>query len=274
MESVSPREVLEWAVETYGEGLTLSLSFGGSEGLVLLDMLSRITDQVRIFTLDTGLLFKETQEFREEIMQRYRLPLDIVHPKLTVEAQARQYGDRLYAHDPDLCCHIRRVEPFQRALKGYKAWVTGIRRDQTPQRAGTPIVGWEKRFEVVKIAPLAAWSSEQVEGYVREHELPTNPLLEKGYRSIGCEPCTQPMEERENARAGRWKGFEKIECGLHWVGKDLKRGGENNFAPGHPVAAFKHVLLGEYPRATWCGRTFSWYTVMNSAKRGKDGYYT
>ncbi|TCJ13208.1 phosphoadenylyl-sulfate reductase [Rubrobacter taiwanensis] len=217
LEGASPPEVLEWAVETYGEGLTLSVSFGGAEGMVLLDMLSRITGRVRVFTLDTGFLFRETLRFRAEVMRRYRLPLEVVRPQLTITQQAARFGERLYAHDPDFCCRMRKVEPLERALRGYAAWVTGIRREQTAQRRETPVVGWEERFGVVKIAPLARWSSEQVEEYVRERGVPVNPLLERGYRSIGCEPCTRPVGIGEDDRAGRWDGFEKTECGLHWV---------------------------------------------------------
>lgn len=218
LEGAPPSEVLEWAVEAYGDRLTLSLSFGNAEGIVLLDMLSHITNKVRAFTLDTGFLFKETKQFREEIMQRYQLPLEVFHSRLTVAKQAEQYGDRLYARHPDLCCQMRKVEPQERALRGYEAWITGMRREQTLQRADTPVVGWEKRFEVAKIAPLAGWSHEQVEEYVREHDIPLNPLLDEGYRSIGCEPCTRQVAKGEGARAGRWSGSEKTECGLHWMG--------------------------------------------------------
>jgi phosphoadenosine phosphosulfate reductase len=217
LEHAAPQEVLEWAVDAYGEGLTLSVSFGGAEGVVLLDMLSRITDRVRVFTLDTGFLFPETVKFREELMRRYGLSLEVVRPKLNITQQAARIGERLYAFDPDACCRMRKVEPLERALEGYSAWVTGIRRDQTAERRDTPVVGWEERFGVVKVAPLARWSVGQVDEYVRRHDLPLNPLLEKGYRSIGCVPCTRPVEHGEDARAGRWAGTEKTECGLHWM---------------------------------------------------------
>ena len=207
----------------YGEGLTLSVSFGGAEGMVLLDMLARITrdadaPKIRVYTLDTSFLFEETVRFREEAMRRYDLQLEVMRPKLTVAEQVALYGDQLYSCKPNICCQIRKVEPQERALRGYDAWVTGIRRDQTPQRANTPVVRWEERFGVAKIAPLATWDTARVEAYVREHDIPLNPLLSRGYRSIGCKPCTRPVAPDEDPRAGRWSGTGKTECGLHWVG--------------------------------------------------------
>ncbi len=228
LENAAPEEILKWALGVYGEGLTLSVSFGGAEGMVLLDMLDRITGvngtpRVRVFTLDTGFLFEETVRFREEAMRRYDLPLEVVRPRLTLTEQVALYGEELYSCKPEICCQIRKVEPQARALEGYDAWVTGIRRDQTPQRAETPVVGWEERFGVVKISPLASWDEAQVEEYVREHDVPLNPLLKMGYRSIGCEPCTRPVAPGEDARAGRWPGTGKTECGLHFVGGAVKR---------------------------------------------------
>jgi phosphoadenosine phosphosulfate reductase len=211
----SAEEVLGWALKTYGDGLTLSLSFGGAEGMVLLDMLWRQGARVRTFTLDTGFLFEETVEFRENVMKRYEMPLEVVHPELSIAAQAQQFGDRLYRSNPDLCCYMRKVEPQRRALAGYDAWITGIRRTQTQQRAGTPVVEWEEHLSVAKIAPLATWSTEQVSDYVERHQVPLNPLLEKGYTSIGCEPCTRRVQDGEQGRAGRWADTEKTECGLH-----------------------------------------------------------
>ncbi|MEW6636038.1 MAG: phosphoadenylyl-sulfate reductase [Actinomycetota bacterium] len=223
LEGAPPQEILEWAVETYGEGLTLSVSFGNPEGMVLLDMLSRITERAWIFTLDTGFLFEETVRFREEAMRRYPLPLKVVTPELSVEEQVERYGPRMYTCAPDLCCEIRKIRPQKRFLEGYDAWVTGIRREQTPQRAQTPVVGYDEFFGVAKIAPLVRWSADQVEEYVREHDVPLNPLLSRGYRSIGCEPCTRPVAPGEDARAGRWAGTEKTECGIHIVGGRVRR---------------------------------------------------
>jgi phosphoadenosine phosphosulfate reductase len=223
LEDAQPQEILEWAVETYGGRLALSASFGGPEGMVLLDMLSRITDEVTVLTIDTGFLFDETIEFREEVMRRYRLPVEVLRPALSVEEQVRRYGEKMRTCSPDLCCQVRKVEPLERALRGYDAWITGIRRDQTAQRADTPVIRWEERFQAAKIAPLARWSGEQVWGYVREHDVPVNPLLHQGYESIGCEPQTRPVQPGEDPRAGRWSGMEKTECGLHWVGGQVNR---------------------------------------------------
>jgi phosphoadenosine phosphosulfate reductase len=223
LEDAPPMEILEWAVETYGEGLALSASFGGPEGMALLDMLSRITDEVTVLTIDTGFLFKETIEFREEVMRRYELPLVVLRPELSVEEQVERYGEKMKTCTPDLCCQIRKIQPLQRALKRYEAWMTGIRREQTPQRANTPVVYWEARYGAAKIAPFAHIKEEWVHEYIAEHDVPVNPLLKKGYKSIGCEPCTRPVAPDEDARAGRWSGLEKTECGLHWVGGQAVR---------------------------------------------------
>ncbi len=223
LEGAPPMEILQWAAETYGDGLALSASFGGPEGMALLDMLSRITDEVTVLTIDTGFLFKETIEFREKVMRRYKLPLVVLRPELSVEEQVERYGEKMRTCTPDLCCQIRKVEPLQRALERYEAWMTGIRREQTPQRANTLIVSWEARYGAAKIAPFASVKEEWVHEYVAEHDVPVNPLLKKGYKSIGCEPCTRPVSPDEDPRAGRWSGMEKTECGLHWVGGQAVR---------------------------------------------------
>ena len=223
LEDSSPQDILRWAVSAFGEDLTLSVSFGNPEGMVLLDMLSRITDKAQVFTLDTGFLFEETVRFREEAMKRYTLPLKVLTPGLTVEEQVERYGPALYSCAPDLCCEVRKIEPQRRFLRDYGAWVTGIRRDQTTQRMSTPVLSWEERFGVVKIAPLVNWSAGEVEEYVRERGGPLNPLLGRGYKSIGCAPCTRPVAPDEDARAGRWPGMDKTECGLHFMGGAVKR---------------------------------------------------
>src|SRR5215207_1716198 len=186
LEDSTPQDILRWAAEVYGEDLTLSVSFGNPEGMVLLDMLSRITDKAQVFTLDTGFLFEETIRFREEAMKKYPLPLKVLTPGLTVEEQVERYGPKLYSCAPDLCCEVRKIEPQRRFLRDYGAWVTGIRRDQTAMRESTPMV---------------TWSAGEVEEYVRERGVPLNPLLGGGYKSIGCAPCTQPVAPGEDARA-------------------------------------------------------------------------
>ena len=223
LEGADPRETIEWAVETYGDGLALSASFGGGEGMALLDMISKITDKVTVLTIDTGFIFKETAEFREEVIRRYKLPVEVLRPALTVEEQVERYGEPLRTCSPDLCCQVRKIEPLQRALQRYDAWMTGIRRVQTPQRAGTNVVAWEESYGAAKIAPLAHWTEEQVWAYNEEHDVPVNPLLHQGYKSIGCEPQTRPVHHDEDPRAGRWSGLDKTECGIHFVGGEARR---------------------------------------------------
>lgn len=223
LEGADPREVIAWAVETYGDGLALSASFGGGEGMALLDMIHKLTDRVTVLTIDTGFIFRETARFREEVMRRYSLPLEVLRPRLTLEEQVERFGEQMRTCTPDLCCQIRKIEPLQRALARYDAWMTGIRREQTPQRAGTRVVAWDERYGAAKIAPLASWTEEQVWDYVREHDVPVNPLLHQGYRSIGCEPQTRPVHEDEDARAGRWSELDKTECGIHFVDGGVQR---------------------------------------------------
>lgn len=215
LEGVGAGEILDWALETYAEGLTFSVSFGGAEGMVLLDMLWRRGERIRVYTLDTGFLFADTIRFRGQVTERYGMPVEVVRPELTVDKQAKQLGEQLYRSNPDLCCYMRKVEPHIRALEGYDAWLTGIRRAQTKQRTDAPVVMWESRFGIAKISPLASWSAEQVKEYIEKHDVPLNPLSDMGYRSIGCEPCTEKVAAGEPDRAGRWAAFEKTECGLH-----------------------------------------------------------
>ncbi len=223
LEGAGPQQILKWAVETYGSGLALSASFGGGEGMALLDMLSKITDEVTILTIDTGFIFKETADFRDEVMRRYKLPMEVLRPALTVDEQVERYGEQMRTGSPDLCCQVRKIEPLQRALSRYDAWMTGIRRVQTPQRADTKVVFWEERYEAAKIAPLARWTDEQVWGYIKEHDVPVNPLLHQGYKSIGCEPQTRPVHDDEDPRAGRWAGSDKTECGIHFINGQVGR---------------------------------------------------
>ncbi|CAN5722207.1 phosphoadenylyl-sulfate reductase [soil metagenome] len=223
LEGADPREAIEWAVETYGEGLALSASFGGGEGMALLDMISKITDKVTVLTIDTGFIFKETAEFREEVIRRYKLPVEVLRPALSVEEQVELYGEQMRTCSPDLCCQIRKIEPLKKALQHFDAWMTGIRRVQTPQRAGTNVVAWEESYGAAKIAPLAHWTEDQVWAYNDEHGISVNPLLHQGYKSIGCEPQTRPVHHDEDPRAGRWSGSEKTECGIHFVGGESRR---------------------------------------------------
>lgn len=215
LESSTPREILTWAIDTYTPRITLACSFGGPSGMVLLDMVMELDHSVPVFYLDTRFLFPETYALMQEASRRYDITPRAVRPGISVARQAKQYGDELWARDPDRCCEIRKVLPQQRALKKFDAWITGIRRDQSSTRRATPVVEWDAKFGLAKINPLANWSEREVWQYVSAHSIPTNTLHEHGYPSIGCTHCTRPISAGEDLRAGRWSGFEKIECGLH-----------------------------------------------------------
>jgi len=213
-EAEAPQTVLRWAVEEFGEDVALATGFG-AEGCVLVHMLSVIKPDVRIFYLDTDLLFPETYALRDELEERYGVRFERRTSKLSLEAQAQQYGERLWEGQPDLCCQLRKVEPLQQIVEELSAWITAIRRDQTPARASAGIVERDQKFGLVKINPLASWSSIDVWNYIVKHDVPYNPLHDAGYSSIGCRPCTTPVQIGEDARAGRWRGACKTECGLH-----------------------------------------------------------
>jgi phosphoadenosine phosphosulfate reductase len=212
-EAADPREILAWAVETFGDGLSVGASFGGASGMVILHMISRLKPDVHVFVLDTDYLFEETYETMRRAVPALGLTnVQVYKSRLSHEEQTRQYGAALWMRDPDLCCELRKVEPNRRALEGKSAWVSGLRRDQSEGRAETPIISWAPKFGVVKINPLANWSEKQTWAYIIEHGVPYNPLLDRGYASIGCYNCTVPGVQ---GRAGRWQGFDKDECGLH-----------------------------------------------------------
>jgi len=212
-ESAQPQAIVEWAVDTFGDGLSVGASFGGASGMAILHMVSRLKPDVHVFLLDTDYLFEETYETMRRAVPALGLTnVQVYKSKLTHEEQARQYGAALWMRDPDLCCELRKVEPNRRALEGRTAWVSGLRRDQSEGRAAIPIISWAEKFGVVKINPLANWSEKQTWAYILEHRVPYNPLLDRGYASIGCYNCTVPGVQ---GRAGRWQGFEKDECGLH-----------------------------------------------------------
>lgn len=209
-----PQDVLAWGLTTYGPRISLASSFG-AEDVALIDMLARLDRPFRLFYLDTDLLFAQTLALIERISRRYGVQPERYAARLTLAEQAAAQGDALWARRPDQCCAIRKVEPLGRALAALDAWITGIRRDQTPQRAGARLVEWDAAHGLVKLNPLAPWTAEQVWAYIRANDVPYNPLHEQGYPSIGCTPCTRPVRAGEDPRAGRWAGFEKTECGLH-----------------------------------------------------------
>lgn len=218
LESLSPLDVLLWSVDRFPR-ITFATGFG-LEGCVLIDLIGRHALPIDVFTLDTGLLFPETYELWRRLEERYGIGIRGVRPDLTVEEQQARCGARLWEINPDRCCELRKVIPLRRALSGFDAWITAIRRDQTPERAQAQLVEHDRRFALVKVNPLVGWTGEDVWAYVRAHRVPYNPLHERGYASIGCAPCTSPTLPGEDARAGRWRGRSKTECGLH---ADVKR---------------------------------------------------
>jgi phosphoadenosine phosphosulfate reductase len=218
-ETASLEEILRWAWDRFGERAAIGTSFQGA-GLVVLHTSRDIGCPFPVFTLDTGLLFPETLALKAKLEARYGLQIESLHPEQTVDEQAAEHGAELWARHPDLCCTLRKVLPLQKKLTELDVWITGVRRQQSDTRTGTKILEVYK-FDVlrdrhiIKLNPMAGWSREQVREFLDRHEIPTNPLLEKGYRSIGCWPCTRPVGEGESERAGRWTGFDKAECGIH-----------------------------------------------------------
>ena len=212
-EAMQAEDVLRWAYEEFGDRLCLTCSWQ-KQSSVLVHMVSELGLDLPIVELDTHLFFRETYETRERLVARYGLTL--IRPEvMTVAEQHAREGPNLWENDPDRCCHIRKVEPLVKALQPYDAWISGIRRDQSPSRAETPKIEWSERYEVFKIHPLADWDEKRVWAYINVNEIPSNPLHDAGYRSIGCIPCTRPTAPDEEERAGRWAGSDKLECGIH-----------------------------------------------------------
>jgi phosphoadenylyl-sulfate reductase (thioredoxin) len=214
LEGHSPEQILAWAAERYAPRIALATAFG-PESCVLIDLIARGRLPVSIFTLDTGLLFPETYALWHRLEQRYGVRIRGVRPEQSVEQQALAHGEQLWQREPGRCCELRKLEPLRGALSGLDAWVTGIRREQTPARAAALAAEPDARFGLVKVNPLVAWSESDVWEYVRSHDVPVNELHARGYRSIGCLPCTTPVAAGEPARAGRWRGQARQECGLH-----------------------------------------------------------
>ena len=217
----TPQDLLAWALGRFGRRIAVVTALQ-DEGIVLLDMARKIAPDVRAITIDTGRLPNETYRFIETVRERLDVTVEIVHPDArSLAALVGEQGPNLFYRSVDArlsCCRVRKVEPLRRALGGMDAWITGLRRDQTPDRAATPILARDDAHGgVLKLAPLAAWSLDDVAVYLRAHDLPRHPLYARGYRSIGCAPCTRPVQIGEPARAGRWwweQGTHK-ECGLH-----------------------------------------------------------
>ena len=214
LETEPPEAILRWALNKFGPDVALATGFG-AEGCVLIQLLSSVSKNARIFYLDTDLLFPETYELRAQLETRYGVRIEQRVAPLSLRAQAHQYGERLWEREPNLCCHLRKVQPLQEVLAGLRAWITAIRREQTPARASVGIIERDRNFGLIKINPLATWSEREVWNYIKDHDIPYNPLYDNGYASIGCTPCTTMIQIGEDARAGRWRGLEKTECGLH-----------------------------------------------------------
>ena len=213
LEQEHPEAIVRWAIETFGDGVSIGASFGGVTGMAILHMAATLKPDVHVFVLDTDYLFEETHETMRQAVSSLGLAnVQVYKSKLSHEAQAAEHGSALWMRDPDLCCEIRKVEPNRRALAGKTCWLSGLRRDQSEGRASVPIVEWNNKFGVLKVNPLANWTEAQTWDYVVKHEVPYNPLLNQGYTSIGCFNCTMPGVQ---GRAGRWAGFDKDECGLH-----------------------------------------------------------
>lgn len=212
----TPQRTLNWAFENFGNTVAISSAFG-AEGMVLIDMASRTGKDFRLFTIDTEFLFPETYTLMDQIEEKYGIAIEKVYSVLSPEEQERTHGAALWSRDPDLCCNLRKVEPLRRKLAELSAWITSIRRDQTSVRSTARRVEWDAKFGLAKVNPIVDWTSKQVWRYIHDHDVPYNALHNQDYPSIGCTHCTRAVRPGEDARAGRWPGFAKTECGLHII---------------------------------------------------------
>jgi phosphoadenosine phosphosulfate reductase len=214
LEAAGPPEIIRWAAERFGDRLTMATAFG-PEGCAIIHWLAAVAPKTHVFNLETGYQFAETLELRDRLAKRYGIAVALERPETTVEDYERLHGGPLYRTDSNRCCHDRKIVVIQRVLTNFDAWMSGIRRDQSTDRAVVPIVGWDAKFGVVKISPLANWTKAQVWDLIVKEAIPYNPLHDQGYVSIGCWPCTRAVTAGEDERAGRWSGTAKTECGLH-----------------------------------------------------------
>lgn len=210
------RAVLEWAYQNYSEDKIVYASSFGAEAIVLIDLIQQVKPDAHIVFLDTGLHFPETYDVIDKIEARFpSLKIERKQPALNLDEQREQYGSALWKKDPNLCCQIRKVIPLRETLTTKEAWISGLRREQSPTRKDTQFLNKDEKFENIKICPLIHWTWDEVWAYIREKDLPYNQLHDQGYPSIGCFPCTQPVETGGDSREGRWGGSGKTECGLH-----------------------------------------------------------
>lgn len=213
-ENASPDQTLRWAIEEFGAEVALATGFG-PEGCALIDMLARIDRQAHIFYLDTDLHFTETHSLIRRLELRYGVSFERRAAQSSLAEQEERFGAKLWEREPDRCCQLRKVEPLVETLADLRAWITAIRRDQSPARATAQVIERDRKFGLIKINPLVRWSSVDVWKYIFKHDVPYNPLHDQGYPSIGCAPCTTKVMAGEDPRAGRWRGAAKTECGLH-----------------------------------------------------------
>ncbi|ASW56572.1 phosphoadenylyl-sulfate reductase [Plantactinospora sp. KBS50] len=204
--------IAEWAASTFGERFCVTSSMADG---VLAHLVSRVAPGVDVVFLDTGLHFPETLRVRDTVARTLPVNVRSIRPRRTVGQQDGDHGPRLFSRAPDECCALRKIEPLERALADYDAWAAGLRRDESPTRANTPVVGFDPRRGKVKVNPIAAWTQADVDRYVSRWNVPVNELFRQGYSSIGCWPCTRRTKAGEDPRAGRWAMFDKTECGLH-----------------------------------------------------------
>lgn len=208
--------VLEWAYQQYEEDELIYACSFGIEGIVLIDLISKVNEHAKVVFLDTDVHFKETYELIEKVKEKYpNLQLQIKKPSITLEEQAKQYGDELWKSQPNKCCEIRKILPLSEALSGATAWLSGLRREQSETRANTNFLNKDKKFQSVKICPLIHWTWKDIWRYAHKNNLPYNSLHDNGYPSIGCKTCTKAAFNADDLRSGRWSGTGKIECGLH-----------------------------------------------------------
>lgn len=212
LDGASATELLRWTEDTFGAGYIVASNM---QDAVVVQLAAQIRSGVDVLFLDTGYHFSETIGTRDAVETVYGVHVIDVRPERTVDEQDRLFGKNLFASEPSECCRMRKIEPLRNSLNGYNAWVTGIRRVEAPTRANAPLISFDESFGLVKINPIAAWSDDEMQSYIDEHSILVNPLVEEGYPSIGCAPCTRKPEPGSDPRSGRWAGLAKTECGLH-----------------------------------------------------------
>jgi phosphoadenosine phosphosulfate reductase len=208
--------VLEWAYRVYPENQIVYASSFGAEAIVLIDLIHQVKPDAHIVFLDTDLHFPETYDVIRKIEERFpSLRIEKKKPELTLDEQREEFGSALWKRDPNKCCEIRKVIPLRETLTSKQAWISGLRREQSPTRANTEFINKDEKFKNIKLCPLIHWTWDEVWDYIRDKDLPYNQLHDQNYPSIGCFPCTQPVGDDGDSRAGRWSGSGKTECGLH-----------------------------------------------------------